>query len=145
MTLHSLHRSLKRFDLGVAVLMSIYATKEDVVNLNRSQLWKGITSDGRDIRPPYAPFTVLMKDQKGQPTDRVTLKDTGAFYDSIQVDVSSDSFTIDASDYKTDKLTDKYGKNIFGLTRISRAQYIEYSFFPALRSNIERKLLIKFG
>ena len=77
----------------------------------RERLWtKGTYSDGTPIvtykaQPPfrYAPFTVAIKKSKGQPTDRVTLRDSGAFYQSIRVVAGSDSLTIEGD---TDKFSD---------------------------------------
>ena len=127
------------------VRSSIEETSEDISNFNRKQLFEGTRSTGTEIKPFYSPYTILLKDQKGQPTDRVTLKDTGDFYNSIQVDVKTDSYDIIATDYKYDKLANKYGKTILGLNVNNKTQYIFYSFFPALRERITKKLEVKFG
>jgi hypothetical protein len=123
----------------------IVETSLDIKKLNQEQMFSGIRSDESEIRPFYSEYTKLIKDQKGQPTDRVTLKDTGDFYDRIFIDVKKDSFEILSSDYKNDQLIRKYGKRIFGLTRISRSFYIQYSFFVELRERIVKKLGVKFG
>lgn len=49
---------------------------------------------------PYSPFTIKVKIEKRQPYDRVTLKDTGEFYDSFYVETAEDRFYIKASDEK---------------------------------------------
>lgn len=51
------------------------------------QLYQGIDAKGVRLDSKggsYSPFTILLKQRKGQPTNRVTLKDTGAFYRSIK-------------------------------------------------------------
>ncbi len=73
---------------------------------------------------PYSPFTIKVKIEKRQPYDRVTLKDTGEFYDSFYVETAEDRFYIKASDEKTDWLIKKYGSEIFGLTNESLAEFI---------------------
>lgn len=73
---------------------------------------------------PYSPFTIKVKIEKRQPYDRVTLKDTGEFYDSFYVETAEDRFYIKASDEKTDWLIKKYGAEIFGLTNESLAEFI---------------------
>ena len=79
---------------------------------------KGVNKLGIEISEyaPYAAYTVWRKLAKGQPTDRVTLKDTGDFHSSFYVVVDEEGFEIMASDEKTEALVAKYGKDIFGLT-----------------------------
>jgi hypothetical protein len=141
-----MQRRLTGFNISDEVRAAIVETKDEIAELNRGQMFVGKRSDGSDITPSYSPFTVEIKDQKGQPSDRVTLKDTGAFWESIKVDVNSDSFTIDASDSKTNALTKKYGNNILGLSKESKYdEYIPNYFFPALKARIQRKLGFKFS
>lgn len=73
---------------------------------------------------PYRPLTIKVKIEKRQPYDRVTLKDTGEFYDSFYVETAEDRFYIKASDEKTNWLIKKYGVEIFGLTNDSLAEFI---------------------
>lgn len=145
MTLHELQRRLDRFDIRREVRKTIDQTADSVADFNRKQLFAGIRASGTDITPAYAPLTVLIKDQKGQPTDRVTLKDAGQFYENIFVDVNSDTFEIDSNDPKSDSLKKKYGNRIFGLTPESRGEYVVYHFFPELKRRITGKLGLKFG
>lgn len=96
-----------------------------IVELNtQDQLFdKGIDSLGKSLEPPYSPFTVRLKQEKGQPTNRVTLKDTGDFYNSFSAFVDSSADIIISSDsikYAFDgawDLLDIYGKNVEGLTQ----------------------------
>lgn len=97
-----------------------------IQRLNQAQLKAGQTSEGSDIGPAYTPYTVVLKKLKRQPTDKVTLYDTGAFYKSIFVNVFADQFEIDATDAKTEELTAKYGEVIFGLTDASMSQLITH-------------------
>lgn len=77
-----------------------------------------------DEYQPYRPLTIKVKIEKRQPYDRVTLKDTGEFYDSFYVETAEDRFYIKASDEKTNWLIKKYGAEIFGLTNDSLAEFI---------------------
>lgn len=77
-----------------------------------------------DEYQPYRPLTIQVKIEKRQPYDRVTLKDTGEFYDSFYVETAEDRFYIKASDEKTNWLIKKYGSEIFGLTNDSLAEFI---------------------
>ncbi|QEA10465.1 hypothetical protein BARC2635_0053 [Bacteroides phage Barc2635] len=77
-----------------------------------------------DEYQPYRPLTIQVKIEKRQPYNRVTLKDTGEFYDSFYVETAEDRFYIKASDEKTNWLIKKYGAEIFGLTSDSLAEFI---------------------
>lgn len=87
---------------------------------------KGVNRLGARIDEyrPYSPFTIKVKIEKRQPYDRVTLKDTGEFYNSFYVETAEDRFYIKASDEETDWLIKKYGAEIFGLTNESLAEFI---------------------
>ena len=79
---------------------------------------KGVDRTGTEISSyaPYTETTKWIKRQKGQPTNRVTLRDTGDFHSSFFVNAGTDSFSIEARDWKTNKLIRSYGPDIIGLT-----------------------------
>jgi len=91
----------------------------EIAQMNTDRLYKlGEYTDGSKIadRKPYRPLTVRLKRAKGQPTNRVTLRDTGDFHGSFYVRFERNKFIVLASDVKTQKLVKKYGHEIFGLT-----------------------------
>lgn len=124
------------------IRQSIVQTGNEVADFNREQLYDGIRADDTTIEPEYAEITKIIKAAKGQPTDRVTLKDTGDFYAGINVDVSTDSYNLTSSDDKVVKLVTKYGPKIFGLTDKSKSTYIREFFRPALEDRLTAKLLV---
>ena len=93
--------------------------KELIIKLNtQDQLFKrGIDSNGESLGE-YTENTQKIKASKGQPFDRVTLKDTGEFYESWEVIISDISdIIINADDEKDDTaLFEKYGEDVLGLT-----------------------------
>ena len=107
-------------------------TEEQLFNL-------GQDATGQAITPPYRPFTVMMKRQKGQPTDRVTLKDTGAFHRSFRIAWQDTEFSIEATDAKTYKLTQAYGPEIFGLDDAGKQELINM-IRPALIDNLKKAI-----
>ena len=110
----------KNLNDGVYVRKSLEDHKAQVIKANVDQLYEyGVNRLGVriDSYAPYAPYTVFLKKQRGQPYDRVTLRDTGAFHKSFEIVFEPAEFYITASDPKTQELVDKYGANIFGLTR----------------------------
>lgn len=88
-------------------------TQEFLIFVLQEQLFQ-TGEDGKGIAiGMYSPFTIAIKKRKGQPTDRVTLKDTGDFYRSYVIIPFNGGFTIDADGEKEDKnLFDIYGDDI---------------------------------
>lgn len=79
--------------------------------------------NGKDVKimsyAPYKASTIKNKRRKGQPTTRVTLRDTGDFAGEgfvKFVDGPSGGFAVTSADWKTEKLVGKYGPEIFRLT-----------------------------
>lgn len=101
---------------------SILENESQILDLNRRQMFAGNDANGNTIKPQYKYKTVKIKEEKGQPTDRVTLLDTGDFYNSMFLNPFGDpseyaEFEFDAKDYKTTDLKDKYGDFILGIER----------------------------
>jgi hypothetical protein len=141
-----MQRRLKGFDLLTEVQEAVIETSGEIIVLNQGQMSLGKRADGTEITPSYSDLTVMIKSEKGQETNWVTLKDTGAFWGNMFVDVNADSYTIGSADEKTQKLEKKYGVKIFGLTKESRSEeYIPFYLLPALKDRIVKKLGFKFG
>lgn len=98
----------------------IQANEGVILDMNtKSQLYEqGIDNRGVEIASyqEYAPFTIKVKQEKNQPTDRVTLKDEGDFYSGFYIEYTQNGFRIFSTDEKADKLGKKYGYQIFGLS-----------------------------
>jgi len=110
---------------GIDLLLveAFESSKKKIIQLNTiEQLYKkGVDNQNKAIEPPYTPLTVSIKKKKGQPSNRVTLKDTGDFYKATDVDFGAKKFTITNFDDKYEKLSEKYGDEILGLTLESQA------------------------
>ena len=68
--------------------------QDKIIHLNTiDQLFeKGEDKLGRklkDVGGDYSPYTIMKKLEKGQPIDRVTLKDTGDYYESYKISAPS--------------------------------------------------------
>jgi hypothetical protein len=106
--------------------------KELIIELNQDQLYDlGEDSKGNKLwsfspSMPYSPYTIKIKQAKGQPTDRLTLRDTGAFYKSFTVEVEGASIILDADGRKKDtNLFSKYGIDILGLNDQNMSIFLE--------------------
>lgn len=123
------------------VLLSALKRSERVlIELNQSQLLAGEYSTGEDIRPEYSPITVKIKEAKGQPSDRVTLKDKGDFYQSFFVTTDRFPVMFLATDEKTRSLIQKYGEIIFGLSNQSQEVVRQVIIKGALQEYYRNKL-----
>lgn len=100
------------------VIDQVKKRERQVISLNtRQQLFlAGIDSSGQKLTPSYGPLTIKLKRRKNQPTNRVTLRDTGDFHRSFFAFFEDDRFTIYADDYKAPFLFGKYGNDVAGLT-----------------------------
>lgn len=116
---------------------SIEETAPQMMDANRAQMDAGLTREGDEIFPPYAPLTVAIKRLKGQPVDRVTLKDTGDFYRGFSVIVTADQVLTGSTDEKNAKLRAKYGEAIFGLGGQFKAGYVNNALRPVFKQKIE--------
>lgn len=117
--------------------------QQRIVEMNVEQLYDyGMNSLGIriDTYEPYSPYTVRIKQEKGQPYDRVTLRDTGDFHKSFEVVFEPVGFYITATDYKTQDLIDRYGARIFGLTPENKQDLTIKYVVPVIREEIKREL-----
>lgn len=88
-------------------------TQRFLIDVLQEQLYNtGADGNGKSLGD-YAPFTIAKKKRKGDPYDRITLLDTGAFYDSYFITPYLGGFIVDADDEKDDtRLFFKYGDDI---------------------------------
>lgn len=107
-----------------------------IVEMNsEEQLYEqGINRLGVSIADyaPYSPITIDIKKEKGQPYDRVTLRDYGDFHSSFYIDADNEKFKIGATDEKTDSLVKKYSAYILGLTEEHKQELIDDYIAPEL-------------
>lgn len=115
---------------------------EDVIveMITQDQLYElGIEGRGTEIMSymPYRPRTIKKKIKKGQPTNRVTLKDTGSFYASLHVEFDDEGFYVTSTQDKAKFLLKKYGKTIFRLTDNNLKTLLDEYIRPSLREKMK--------
>lgn len=118
--------------LTVATGQIVDQNRAFLEDANTAQLAAGLDSEGQDIGPEYAPLTVAIKKEKGQPTDRVTLRDEGDFYSSVVLNLDRDRFELVATDPKTPALVEKYGEEILGITEENLEEFRDDYVRPEL-------------
>lgn len=119
---------------------------EDVIiqMVVRDQLYdQGIEGRGISIMSyqPYTARTMQIKQKKGQPYDRVTLRDTGEFYSSLHVEFDDDGFYVTSTDDKAKYLLARYGKTIFRLTNQNFTELLRNYIRPELQQKLKEKIL----
>ena len=128
---------------GFYTRKALEQNQQKIVEANAEQLYEhGINSLGIriDTYQPYTPYTVRIKQEKGQPYDRVTLRDTGDFQKSFEVVFEPVGFYITATDYKTQDLIDKYGAKIFGLAKENMQEIAVKYVLPVVTEEIKREM-----
>ncbi len=157
--LRKLLKSILLLDVDAIALQitKTAALKKLVISLNTegtptSQLFiKGEDSLGNKLKGQtivtdgeYSPLTKSIKQAKGQPTDRVTLKDTGEFYLSFDVIPYKGGFEIVADPFKTafdgtTNLLDEFGSEILGLNQ-ENLQIVINFYRDAIQQKVNQKL-----
>jgi len=138
--------ALKRIKKNIGKYISIVINDEKaiIIDMNtEDQLYEqGINNLGAEIMDykPYQEFTISVKLSKGQPTDRVTLRDSGEFHRSFDLEITDKHFKVIATDDKTEQLIKKYGRQILGLTDENLNELIWSYIYDALLEQIKNDL-----
>lgn len=109
-----------------------------IVDIITNKQWfrKGQKSDGKIIKPAYKRLTIKIKQKKGDPYDRVTLRDTGKLYRSIELIIGERAVIAKIGvDYYA-KLEKKYGSKIMGVQDNFLEEFCENYILPQIKKNI---------
>lgn len=116
-------QKLESINVDLSAQIAMENTSSAATKAQREQLYQGLRSDEEPIVPPYSPTTIARKKKKSQPSNRVTLKDTGDFYKGILLDVRQDVFVLESADRKSGDLQKRYSKKILGLGSAAKAKW----------------------
>ena len=127
---------LQQFDWE-AELDNIVETNTDALaQLQEDQMYEGLDNAGQPITldgKGYSMKTFKLKIAKGQPTDRVTLRDTGDLYSSLKATVSDGTFTIKGDTPYEAELIERTGAQVYGLNKEKREQFAQNITLPAIK------------
>lgn len=132
-TFSSLLKRVQAINVKTISEQAINETALDIKVSQQEQLFDGLTSTGSEIVPEYSERTIEIKEFKGQPVDRVTLHDTGAWYAAIQAEAKSGKVIITDADPKTADLMKKYSPQILGLGGYYKSRYIATKLNPVFQ------------
>jgi hypothetical protein len=113
--------------------------KEELADLNVSQMDKGLLSTGSKIVPDYSPGYAAFK---GFSTPNLKLE--GDFHSGVFVERKGDRLLFDSKDSKTGKLEDKYTSDIFGIAPNNEQEWadeIEPDYFTDIENTLEKGIL----
>jgi len=117
----------------------------EAVRLNtEEQLYiRGVDVHGNKLRSIYARFgkfyadrTIQIKNEKGQPTDRVTMRDTGAMYKTEKAIIKANELKLDMNTYD---LEENWGQFV-GLDTVSKVQLVDKAK-PIIKEYLKETIL----
>lgn len=113
MTLDDLIQRVNSLNPSQLVVQAAALREEELADLNVANLEKGIRSDGSKITPEYSPSYAAFK---GFKTPNLKLEGdfhSGIFFDA---DKTTEVIKTGSTDWKEDKLREKYGNEILGVS-----------------------------
>lgn len=131
-----------------AAFKKVISDKEiqlEAVRLNtEEQLYiRGVDVHGNKLRSIYARFgkfyadrTIQIKNEKGQPTDRVTMRDTGAMYKTEKAIIKANELKLDMNTYD---LEENWGQFV-GLDTVSKVQLVDKAK-PIIKEYVKNTIL----
>lgn len=144
-----LYNALVELDIETESVNSVINTDKEMADLNREQFEAGVSSEGKKISPKYRSKAYAELKNEMNPSAGMWNPDlilTGAFIQSISVEnITKDGFTIEASDSKSEQLSEKYGDEIFGLVSTQQEYYNKEVFFPDFSAAITQKTGLEFS
>lgn len=127
----TLRRSIESNDM----VISEYITERQLYD-------KGIDGSGQPIRDRetgrlgYTRTTIRIKKAKGQPTDRITLRDEKKFHPSITISAYPDRFEVSSNVSYAKYLIKRYGEDIVKPTLENMTEFFNKFFLPELKIRI---------
>ena len=123
---------------------SFTETAETYADFNAEQMFSGQTAEDTQItlegRKGYRKTTFDIKRSKGQPTDRITLRDTGAFHRGLYARIQGNKILTGSTDSKADEIEERTGKQIFGLNEGNKKTFATGVFLRAILAKAKAKL-----
>jgi hypothetical protein len=105
------------------------------------QFDKGQDSNGTQFVPSYALSTKIIKKNKGQPTDRVTLKDSGDLYGNITIQANTTNAIIETNtDYFKYLLVHYKNNSILGIQDEAMEEFLIDYTLPEIEKNFKQIL-----
>ena len=105
--------------------------------INKQLFREGIDGNNKKLEG-YKRTTVKLKEAKGDPRDRTTLRDSGEFYTQIQVDAFSDRFEISSNVSHDVFIIKKYGIDVLKVTHENLSEFMQKYFIKNLKDHVDK-------
>lgn len=130
------------------VIFKSTTIQNKAIDFNHQQLQEGKDVNDQTIKTiggnPYRPYTIAIKQSKGQPTGVVTLKDSGDFYKTFKFKFVSNGYEIIADFNKPDgDIRDNFSSNydFLGLEYTYLYELTMEYIYPVLSKMIKEQYL----
>ena len=136
-TVHEIAERLKSYvaNLDSNISEALTYVESQILDLNRDQMKnKQITSLDTPITPEYSPKWKGIKNLKNP-----NLFNTGKFQNGLILNTKYPEYLIKSKDWKNDKLTEKYGSEIFGIAPSNRNEAYKITS-PAIGKHLNNKV-----
>lgn len=148
MTIPEMLKRWQSVNLESQIPIIIQNTSDEMVKINRDQLYsRGIKSTGENLAP-YRSITYAIQKNNRNPSPGIFNPDffvTGAFQRGMYAQVKGGKSVIFGStDFKSTRLEERDGKEIFGLTIDNKRIYLDNSIMPGIRSYITAQTGLRF-
>lgn len=140
-TVSEMVKRLTELNIDGLAKQSLGINSNVMTDLIKEQLTSGYSAKGK-IKPKYRnPTYARMKSEMNALPGNGTpdLRLTGAFYNSIQVDIGGQDVEFLATDSKSESLTEKYGDEVLGMSEKQHNYLIEEPLFITFIGLIKEK------
>lgn len=110
------------------------------ITANQEQLFTGVDSNNKFLKPPYASDFYANKKLTLNPLGVVDLKYTGAFYDGIFLQADKFPLYLFSRDSKTRKLVGQYGIELFGVDKKNLETIAKQDVIPEYQKFIKEAI-----
>jgi hypothetical protein len=126
--------------VNATIQFTVNQNKIEIVNEQTEQQMYNQGEDGKGVKlvPSYATSTISKKKSKGQKTSNVTLKDTGAMYNSVVVDALITEMVISVNVNYFQYLQKHYNTQILGLQKPYLKQFVENKVLSNLKKEFKK-------
>lgn len=142
-TISRLIRNVEAITIKEVVEDSIDQTKQALVRLQRLQMLMGEKSTGKKIGK-YRSIPYALKKYAQNPLAGFKIVDLrlhGDFHAGIFADVRETSVVFGSTDSKAAKLVEDYGKDIFGLNKNHKTEYVKQYLTPEGVKQFRKRIL----
>ena len=128
---------LSGFNWKEEVAKAFENIQDAYLELQEDQLFTGRNSNGEMITlvgRGYAKKTFELKTAKGQPTDRITWKDTGSLYSALEAKIEGNEivFSAPGEEGKLESMMERSGEETLGLNEQFKKVFADKIMTPSL-------------